>query len=84
VRADVPGSRWYSLPRPLEPGTGGAWQAEVELGGDAGIRHEIWIGVADATADALLRRHAVERRGQPLDELPEGFTTGARVVVERR
>ena len=84
VRAAVEGSRWYALDRPLEPTRDGTWQLEVELGGAPGIRHEIRVGAADAAADRAFRRHAVERRGQPLDDLPEGFKTGARVVVERR
>jgi sortase (surface protein transpeptidase) len=84
VRAEVEGSRWYVLPQPLVPEKDGAWQAELELGGVAGIRHEIRVGVADREADALLRRHADERGGHPLDALPAGFTTGARVTVERR
>lgn len=84
VRADLEGSRWYALPQPLMPEKGGRWQAELELGGGAGIRHEIRVGVADTEADTLLRRHATERPGQPLDTLPGGFVTGARVTVERR
>jgi hypothetical protein len=84
VRADIEGSRWYALSRPLEIREDGSWQAELELGGAAGIRHELRIGPADAETDALLRRHAAERAGQPLDDLPAGFKTGARVLVERR
>jgi hypothetical protein len=34
------------------------------------VRHEIRVGVADADADTALRRHAAERAGQPLDDLP--------------
>jgi hypothetical protein len=84
VRAEVPGSRWYALARPLEPAVDGTWTGSVELGGPAGVRHEIRIGVVDAAVDAALRRHAAERAGQPLDDLPPGFRTGARIVVERR
>ena len=83
VRAEVPGSRWYALDRPLEPDWNGSWQVEVELGGPPGIRHEIRAGVADEAADRMLRRHAAERAGQPLDDLPAGFRTGASVTVER-
>ena len=84
VRADVGGSRWYALAAPLDVREDGSWQAELQLGGAAGIHHEIRVGPADARTDEQLRRHASERPGQPLDELPEGFMTGARVMVERR
>jgi hypothetical protein len=84
VRADVPGSKWYALDRPLEPDKDGRWRVEIELGGAPGIRHEIRVGITNLMADTLLRRHAVDRAGQPLDDLPEGFESGARVTVERR
>jgi len=84
VRAEIEGSRWYALDRPLQPDKDGAWQVDVELGGPAGIRHEVRVGPVDVAADGELRRHAAARPGQPLDDLPAGFTMGARVVVERR
>jgi LPXTG-site transpeptidase (sortase) family protein len=84
VRAEVAGSRWYAFDRPLEPNRAGVWQVEVELGGPPGLRHEIRVGPVDASANAELRRHAAERPGQPLDDLPAGFRTGARIDVERR
>jgi hypothetical protein len=84
VRADVPGSHWYALDRPLAVRPDGAWEATVEIGGAAGIRHEIRVGAVDAAAEAMLRQYAAQRPGQPLDDLPPGFRTGARVTVERR
>jgi hypothetical protein len=84
VRADVAGSRWYALDRPLDVRPDGAWEATIELGGSAGIHHEIRVGAVDAMAEAALRRHATEHPGQPLDDLPAGFQAGARVTVESR
>jgi hypothetical protein len=81
VRADVDGGRWYALDRPLDVRPDGSWDATIDLGGPAGVRHEIRVGPAD---DDALRRHAREQPGQPLDDLPPGFQTGARVVVQRR
>ena len=80
----MPGSRWYSLDRPLDVRADGTWEATIDLGGAAGIHHEIRVGVADAAADASLRRHAADQPGQPLDNLPSGLRIGARVTVERR
>jgi hypothetical protein len=84
VRADLAGSRWYALGRPLDVKADGSWETTIELGGEAGIRHEIRVGIVDAIAEAVLRRHAQERAGQPLDDVPVGFQTGARVSVQRR
>jgi sortase (surface protein transpeptidase) len=84
VRADLEGSRWYALGRPLAVKADGSWEALIELGGAACIHHEIRVGAVDATAEAALRRHASEHPGQPLDDLPAGFQTGVRVTVERR
>lgn len=89
VRPDVAGGRWYAVPRPLDVRPDGTWEAELELGGEPGIRHQIRLVLADAEADARLRRHAVERPSQPLDTapdgaLPAGLQTGARVGVRLR
>lgn len=84
VRADLEGSRWYALGRPLDVQSDGAWEAPIELGGPPGIHHEIRVGAVDAAAEGALRQHAAQRAGQPLDDLPPGFQTGARVTVERR
>jgi hypothetical protein len=84
VRAEVAGSRWYVLDRPLAPARDGTWTATVDLGGPVGVSHEVRVGVLDAAGDAELRRHVAERPGQPLDDLPSGFRTGGRIVVEHR
>ncbi|MCC6991329.1 MAG: sortase [Acidobacteria bacterium] len=84
VRAEVDGSRWYALDRQLTVNQRGEWEAAIELGGPAGVRHQIRVLSVDADGDATLRRHANERRGHPLDVLPVGSQTGARVTVERR
>jgi hypothetical protein len=84
VRADLEGSRWYALDRPLDVKPDGAWEASIELGGAAGLRHEIRVGTVDAAAEAQLQKHAREQPGRPLDDLPTGFQTGARVTVQRR
>jgi hypothetical protein len=84
VRAAVDGSRWYALDRPLAVDQRGTWAATVELGGPAAVRHELRVVTVDAAGDAALRRHAAEHPGQPLDTLPSGTRTGARVTVERR
>src|SRR3954447_19014524 len=39
VRAQVDGSRWYALGRSLDVRPDGSWEATIELGGAAGIRH---------------------------------------------
>ena len=84
VRAELEGSRWFAIDRPLKVNPDGTWQAGIELGGQAGVRHEIRVGAVSPEDDARLRRHAAERPGQPLDDLPESFQLGARVVVQRQ
>ncbi len=84
VRAVMDGSRWYALDRPLTVDQRGDWQAALDLGGAAGIRHELRVVTVDAPGDAALRRHAAEHPGQPLDTLPQGTRAGALVTVERR
>jgi sortase A len=84
VRADLEGSRWFSLDRPLKVNPDGTWQAEIELGGQAGLRHEIRVGAVSPEDDGRLRRHAAEQPGRPLDDVPASFRVGARVVVQRQ
>jgi hypothetical protein len=84
VRADLEGSRWFALDRPLKVNPDGTWQAEIELGGQAGLRHEIRVGAVSPGDDGRLRRHAAEQPGRPLDDLPSSFRLGARVVVQRQ
>jgi hypothetical protein len=84
VRAAVEGGRWYVYDHPLEPDRRGVWQVELDIGGPPGVQHEIRVGVVDAKDGATLRRHAAERSGQPLDDLPTSFRLGSSVLVKRR
>jgi sortase (surface protein transpeptidase) len=84
VRADLEGSRWFAIDRPLQIGRDGTWRTEIELGGQAGLRHEIRVGTVSPEDNARLLLHATQRPGQPLDDLPESFQGGARVVVQRQ
>jgi sortase (surface protein transpeptidase) len=84
VRAELEGGRWFAIDRPLSIGRDGRWQTEIELGGQAGLRHEIRVGAVSPDDNARLLRHVAERPGQPLDDLPESFQLGARVVVQRQ
>jgi hypothetical protein len=91
VGADVPGSRWYPCPQgELVPGSSGAWECEVHLGGPPGTRQVIIVGSADERAQRYLTQHLATSPGQPLfpDEpsasLPLGFEEEDRVTVIRQ
>jgi hypothetical protein len=53
------------------------------LGGPPNVRHELRVGAVDARTHATLARRAVERPGEPLDDLPRGFSDEAGLVVIR-
>ncbi|MCC6178074.1 MAG: sortase [Chloroflexi bacterium] len=84
VRAQVEGSRWYFYPRELDLDADGRWSADLELGGPAGINHELRVAAVDAATDATLRRQLTEHPSEPLATLPDGFRRFARIVVTRR
>jgi hypothetical protein len=84
VRAEIEGSRWYLYGAPLPVDADGAWIANLEIGGDPGIRHTIIVAAVDAATDTRLRRHIQQRPGEPLSLLPDAFEAGARVTVVRR
>jgi sortase (surface protein transpeptidase) len=84
VLADVKGSRWYVYGEPLAVKPDGSWEANLELGGGAGIRHTILVAPVDGPTDDVLRRHVAEHPGEPLADLPEAFEGAAWVTVERK
>jgi hypothetical protein len=84
VRAELEGSKWYPYPKALEAAQDGSWEAELVLGGPAGLRHELRIDVLDAASHEALLQHLAEQPDQPLDELPAGFAEEVSLVVTKR
>jgi hypothetical protein len=84
VRAEVEGSRWYPYGSALTIGPDGTWQASVQIGGAAGVRHTFVVAPVDPATDARLRRHVAEQPGEPLSILPDAFDEGVRVTAVRR
>jgi len=84
VRAEVEGSHWYPYPKEIVARPDGAWEAELDLGGPASIRHELRLGVLGGSTRAALLRQIAEHPNAPLEELPRGFTEEAQLSVVRQ
>jgi LPXTG-site transpeptidase (sortase) family protein len=84
ARAELEPGRWFVLPREIAADRSGSWETEVELGGQAGLRHEVKIGVVDEATHQALLRLIWEQPGQPLAALPDGFWDEVSLVLTRR
>jgi hypothetical protein len=84
VRAELEGSKWYPYPRALEAGRNGRWEAELELGGPAGLRHELRVGTLDPASHQELLEQLAEHPNEALDALPAGFAEESSLVVTKR
>ena len=83
VIAQVDGSRWYACPREIVARSNGTWECELTLGGPAGIRHELRLGVVGPATHQAFLRHVTERPSEPLPGLPADFRATSSVVVVR-
>jgi hypothetical protein len=76
--------KFWPLQKELVPDGTGAWQAEVDLGGDPGVAHEVIVTLADATGQVAMLRQITSKPGEPFEgSLPAGVTQLASVVVVR-
>jgi sortase (surface protein transpeptidase) len=84
ARAELQPGHWFVLPREIAADRSGNWEAEVELGGQAGLRHELKVGAVDEATHLALLHLIQEQPGQPLAALPDGFWDEVSLVLTRR
>ena len=58
----------------------GGWP-DLEIGGPAGLQHELVVGVVDADGHQRIVDQVVKRPGQPFNGLPPGFRTLTKITV---
>ncbi|MCC7105295.1 MAG: protein kinase [Chloroflexi bacterium] len=76
--------KFWPLQKEIVPDATGAWQADVDLGGDPGVAHEVVVALADANGQVAILRQITSKPGEPFEgSLPAGVTRLASVVVVR-
>lgn len=76
--------KWWPYQQEIVPDTAGNWRAEIDLGGEAGIAHELVVGLTGQAGHAAIRRQIAEKPGEPFEGgFPPDFARLASVVVVR-
>ena len=86
IHPDGGPDNWWPYKRELIADRDGGWRLEdVEIGGPAGSRHVLAIGVVDASTHQQFVRQIAERQDEPfVGGQPPGFRELARVTVTKR
>ncbi|MFN8636597.1 MAG: hypothetical protein U0893_22335 [Chloroflexota bacterium] len=82
IHPQGPTDLWWTHQREIIADRDGGWEiADLEIGGPAGLQHELVIGVVDADGHQRIVDQVVKRPGQPFNGLPPGFRTLTKITV---